>query len=62
MKRLWQTLFQKLTAALRDRLELVLTVMALRHQLVVLERSGKRPYFSPADRRFWGLLSTGWAR
>lgn len=62
MKTLWQTLFQKLTAALRDHLELVLAVMALRHQLAVLERSGKRPHFSPADRCFWVLLSTVWAR
>jgi hypothetical protein len=62
MKKLWQALFHKLTTALRDRLELVLTVMALRHQLAVLERSGKRPHFSPADRCFWVLLSTIWAR
>jgi hypothetical protein len=62
MKTLWQTLFQKLTAALCDRLELVLTIMALRHQLAILERSGKRPHFSPADRCFWVLLSTVWAR
>jgi|Tabmets5t2r1_1033131.scaffolds.fasta_scaffold10948_2 hypothetical protein len=27
MTKFWQILFQKLTAALRDRLELVLTVM-----------------------------------
>jgi hypothetical protein len=62
VKKLCQTLFQKLTAAWRDRLELVLTVMALRHQLAVLERSGKRPHFSPADRCFWALLSTVWVR
>lgn len=36
----FQTLFQKLTATLRDRPELALAIMALRHQLVVLERSG----------------------
>jgi hypothetical protein len=40
MKTLWQTLFQKLTAALRDRLELALAIMALHHQLAVLERCG----------------------
>jgi hypothetical protein len=62
MKTRWQTLFQKLTAALRDRMDLVLAIMALRHQLAVLERSGKRPHFSPADRCFWVLLSTVWAR
>jgi hypothetical protein len=62
MKTLWQTLFQKLTAALLDRVDLVLAIMALRHQLAVLERSGKRPHCSPADRCFWVLLSTVWAR
>jgi hypothetical protein len=62
MKTLWQTLFQKLTAALLDRVDLVLAIMALRHQLAVLERSSKRPHFSPADRCFWVLLSTVWAR
>jgi hypothetical protein len=62
MKTRWQTLFQKLTAALLDRLDLVLAIMALRHQLAVLERSGKRPHFSPADRCFWVLLSMVWAR
>ena len=44
MKTRWQTLLQKLTAALRDRLELALAIMALRHQLAVLKRSGKRPH------------------
>jgi hypothetical protein len=62
MKTRWQTLCQKLTAALHDRLELALAIMALRHRLAVLERSGKRPHFSPADRCFWVLLSTVWAR
>jgi hypothetical protein len=47
---------------LRDRLELALAIMALRHQLAVLERSGKRPHFSPADRCFWVLLSMVWAQ
>jgi hypothetical protein len=31
MKMRWQTLFQKLAAALRDRLELTLAIMVLRH-------------------------------
>jgi len=62
MKTRWQTLFQKLTAALHDRMDLVLAIMALHHQLAALERSGKRPNFSPADRCFWALLSRVWAR
>lgn len=62
MKTLWQTLFQKLIAALRDRLDLALAIMALRHQLAVLKRSGTRPHVSPADRCFWVLLSSVWSR
>ena len=55
MKTRWQTLLQKRTAALRDRLELVLTIMARRHQRAVVECSGTRPHGSPADRCFWVL-------
>jgi hypothetical protein len=62
MKTRWQTLFQKLTTALRNRLDLAFTIMALHHQLAVLERSGSRPHVSPADRCFWVLLSTVWSR
>jgi hypothetical protein len=62
MKRLWQTLFQRLTSTLRERVHLALTTMALRHQLAVLQRSAKRPQFRPADRCLWVLLSTVWAR
>ena len=62
MKTLWQTLFQKLRSVLRERLDLALQIMALRHQLAILERSAKRPHFSCADRCFWILLSTVWTR
>src|SRR5919198_552302 len=62
MKMLWQTLFQKLTSTLRERVHLALTTMALRHQLAVLQRSAKRPQFWPADRCLWVLLSMVWAR
>ena len=62
MKTRWQPLFQKRTAALRDRLELVLTIMARRHQRAVVECSGTRPHGSPADRCFWVLCSTVGAR
>jgi putative transposase len=62
MKTRWQALFQKLTTALRDRLDLALAIMALRHQPAVLDRSGSRPHVSPADRCFWVLLSTVWSR
>jgi transposase InsO family protein len=45
---------------LRSRQALVLENLALRHQLQVLQRSGKRPRFRPLDRGFWVLLSRLW--
>ena len=62
MKMLWQTLLQKLTSTLRERVHLALTMMALHHQLAVLQRSAKRPQFRPADRCLWVLLSLVWTR
>jgi hypothetical protein len=62
MKRLWQTLFQKLTSMLRERVHLALTTMALRHQFAVLQQSATRPQFRPVDRCLWVLLSMVWAR
>lgn len=37
----------------RSRRALVLENLALRHQLQVLQRSGKRARFRPLDRGFW---------
>src|SRR5215813_756004 len=61
MKGLWQTLLQKLTSMLRERVHLALTTMTLRHQIAILQRSAKRPQFRPADRCFWVLLSMVWS-
>jgi putative transposase len=42
----------------RSRSELVLEMIALRHQIAVLKRSGtRRPCFGLWDRLFWLLLS-----
>ena len=47
----------------RSRSELVLEMIALRHQIAVLKRSGtRRPCFSLWDRLFWILLSWRWPR
>jgi hypothetical protein len=47
----------------RSRAELVLEIIALRHQIAVLKRSGtRRPCFSLWDRLFWILLSWWWPR
>ena len=55
-------LFRRFFVAFRTRLDLVLEVMALRHQIAVMERSIDRPRFSTADRLFWIVLSRCWSR
>ena len=60
------TLMAVLAAArdgLRTRAALQIEVLALRHQLKVLQRSVKRPRLTAADRFLWARLSrywTGW--
>ena len=51
-----------LTSALRSRLDLVFEHLALSHQVMVMQRSGRKPQFGGADRFFWILLSTVWDR
>jgi hypothetical protein len=47
----------------RSRTELVFEMIALRHQVAVLNRSGtRRPCFGFWDRLFWILLSWWWPR
>lgn len=47
----------------RSRTELVLAMIALRHQIAVLKRSGtRRPCFGFWDRLFWTSLSWWWPR
>jgi hypothetical protein len=62
MKTFFQSLLQNIASVLRERWDLALETMALRHQLAVLKRSTTRPQFSPADRCVWVLLSTVWSR
>jgi putative transposase len=44
----------------QSRAALQLEIIALRHQLGVLQRSVKRPKLTPADRLLWAWLSTVW--
>ena len=47
---------------LRQRLDLLLEFIVLRHQLAVLQRTGaRRPCFRPSERLFWVLVSRCWA-
>jgi hypothetical protein len=47
-------------ASFRSRAALQLEILALRHQLCVLQRSVKRPKLTPADRFLWAWLSAVW--
>ncbi len=48
-------------AGLNSRRNLLLENLALRHQLLVLSRTNKRPRLTPLDRALWAWLSQSWA-
>src|SRR5262249_31112736 len=52
--------FASVILMVRSRTALQLEVLALRHQLGVLQRSVKRPRLTTADRLFWIWLSRIW--
>ena len=61
MTALFIALLASLRATTRSRLELAAEILALRHQLAVLQRTTpKRPRLRPIDRLLWVLLSTVW--
>lgn len=53
--------FASLRASLRRRAALQIEILALRHQLGILQRSVKRPKLTATDRFLWAWLSTVWA-
>jgi putative transposase len=66
---MWPTIIALLAAirsSIRTRAELEAEILALRHQLAVLQQAApRRPRLSRADRLFWVLFSrlwTGWRR
>ena len=61
MTALFLALLASLRATTRSRLELAAEILALRHQLAVLQRTTpKRPRLRPIDRLLWVLLSSVW--
>ena len=54
-------LFASFLASFRSRVALQREILALRHQLSVLQRSVKRPKLTAADRQFWAGLSRVWS-
>ena len=54
----WLTvLFKTVFCSWHDRQNLILENLALRQQLMVLERQSKKPRFTEADRIFWVVIS-----
>jgi putative transposase len=49
-----------IACVVRSRWALQLEVLALRHQLAVFQRGGRRPHLEPADRILWAWLSRVW--
>ena len=54
-------IFGFLTSLLRARRDLHLENLALRQQILVLERSNPKPAFNALDRTFWVWLSRIWS-
>jgi hypothetical protein len=62
MKTYLRLILRKIVSALCERWDQVLENMALRHQIDVLKRSGRRSQFTNADRLVWVFLSMVWPR
>ncbi len=60
--RLVSALRRSLVSGFHVRRNLVLENLALRHQLVVLNRKVKAPTLRNSDRLFWAILSSIWSR
>jgi putative transposase len=58
---LLRALIASLAASFRSRAVLQLEILALRHQIGVLQRSVKRPKLTPADRLLWAWLCEAWS-
>ena len=56
MIRLIQFILILVTTSARSRLSLQAENAALRHQLSVYRKSGKRPRIRPADRMLWSVM------
>jgi transposase InsO family protein len=61
MARLVLLLLEVVRALMRPRSDLVLENLALRQQLAVMVRSGRRPRITIADRWFWVMLRRCWS-
>ncbi len=58
---MFSTFFRSLALSIRSRAALQLEILALRHQLGVLQRSVKRPKLTSSDRLLWVWLCRIWS-
>src|SRR5436190_5425452 len=57
---IFTALIPSVSASFPSRAALQLEIVALRHQIGVLQRSVNRPELTPADRLLWVWLATVW--
>jgi putative transposase len=62
MRAVVMAVVKSLAWVVRSRMVLQIEILALRHQLAVYQRSGRRPRLRPADRLLWAWLSRNWSR
>lgn len=62
MFRLIRILLTIVVSTMRIRLSLHMEIAALRHQLALYQRGGRRPRISAADRLIWCVLAKLWTR
>lgn len=60
MKAIIASAFSLIPSTFRSRPSMTMEIIALRHQLLVYQRKGKRPPVRPTDRIFWSVLSKLW--
>lgn len=51
---------RRLRSTIKERFGLVLMSLAIRHQIMVLHRTGHRPQFTSFDRIIWLFLANVW--
>src|SRR5215467_9737052 len=62
MNPVFRCLLSTLFSCLRTRASLQVEILALRHQVIVLQRARKCPTLKAADRLLWVWLSRLWAQ
>ena len=62
MNPVFRSLLSTLFSCLRARASSQVEILALRHQVIVLQRARKRPSLKAADRLLWVWLSRVWAQ